>query len=62
MERFTAAYPGRIARDASGALAYLAANRAELEVAEERWPKIMFHTLREITAGAERELADSSLR
>ncbi|MDA1117564.1 MAG: peptide chain release factor 3 [Proteobacteria bacterium] len=62
MQRFMAAYPGRIARDASGALAYLAANRAELEVAEERWPQIAFHTLREITSGAERELADSSLR
>ncbi len=62
MDRFLAAYPGRIARDASGALAYLAANRAELEVAEERWPTIVFHTLREITAGAQRELAESSLR
>jgi peptide chain release factor 3 len=62
LERFIAAYPGRIAHDASGAPAYLAANRAELEVAQERWPQIAFHTLREITAGAEREFAESGLR
>ncbi|MGE3160881.1 MAG: peptide chain release factor 3 [Burkholderiales bacterium] len=62
MKRFIAAYPMRIARDASGALAYLAANRAELEVAEERWPQIEFRDLREITAGAEGELAESGAR
>jgi peptide chain release factor 3 len=53
MKRFIAAYPMRIARDASGALAYLAANHAELSVAEERWPQIRFRALREITAASD---------
>lgn len=60
LERFMAAYPARLAQDASGALAYLCAHRAELEATEERWPRIEFRALREITAGAERELAESS--
>jgi peptide chain release factor 3 len=59
LERFMAAYPARLAQDASGALAYLCAHRAELEATQERWPRIEFRALREITAGAERELAES---
>jgi peptide chain release factor 3 len=55
LERFVAAYPGRMAQDASGALAYLCAHRAELEATRERWPRIEFRALREIAAGAASE-------
>jgi peptide chain release factor 3 len=47
LERFAAAYPHLIVRDAAGVLAFLAPTRAELEVRQERWDKIRFHTLRE---------------
>ena len=55
LERFMAAYPARMARDASGALAYLCAHPAELEATRERWPRIGFRALREIAAGTPRE-------
>jgi peptide chain release factor 3 len=53
LERFIAAYPARMARDASAALAYLCAHRAELEATQERWPRIEFRALREIAAADE---------
>jgi peptide chain release factor 3 len=59
LERFMAAYPARLAQDASGALAYLCAHRGELEATQDLWPRIEFRALREITAGAEGELAES---
>ena len=37
-----------LALDASGALTYLAPNLANLRLAEERWPEIMFHATREL--------------
>jgi peptide chain release factor 3 len=55
LERFMAAYPARLARDASGALAYLCSHRAELEATQERWPRIEFRALREISSGAQGE-------
>jgi peptide chain release factor 3 len=55
LERFMAAYPGRLAQDASGALAYLCSHRAELEATQERWPRIEFRALREISTGAQGE-------
>jgi peptide chain release factor 3 len=60
LERFMATYPARMAQDASGALAYLCAHRAELEATQERWPRIEFRALREIAAGAEDENAGFS--
>jgi peptide chain release factor 3 len=53
--RFTDAYPHLIARDAAGVLTYLAPTKAELEVRQERFPKIRFHTLREYS-GLEEEV------
>ena len=37
-----------LALDASGALTYLAPNLANLRLAEERWPEVMFHATREL--------------
>ena len=37
----------RVAHDAVEAPAFLAAHKAELEVAHEHWPRIRFHSLRE---------------
>jgi peptide chain release factor 3 len=56
LERFQAAYPGRMAEDASGALAYLCSHRAELEATRDRWPRIEFRALREIPSGAQGEI------
>ncbi|MGQ5523246.1 peptide chain release factor 3 [Chitinimonas sp. PSY-7] len=39
-----------LARDAADNLAYLAPNRVNLELAQERWPKIQFHATREHAA------------
>ena len=47
VDRFVRAYPHLVARDAGGVLTFLAPTRAELEVWQERWNKIRFHTLRE---------------
>jgi peptide chain release factor 3 len=60
LERFMAAYPARMAQDASGALAYLCGHRAELEATRERWTRIEFRALREIAAAAEDEDAGFS--
>ncbi len=53
--RFTDAYPHLIARDAAGVLTFLAPSKAELEVRQERFNKIRFHTLREYS-GLEEEV------
>ena len=47
LERFIRAFPHLVARDAGGVLAFLAPGKAELEVWQERWDKVRFHTLRE---------------
>jgi len=49
IDRLVAAYPHLIARDAAGVLAFFAPSRAELEVRQERFEKIRFHTQREYT-------------
>jgi peptide chain release factor 3 len=36
-----------VARDAAGNLAYLAPNRVNLQLTQERWPKLVFHETRE---------------
>jgi peptide chain release factor 3 len=47
MKRFIEANAHRVAHDAVEAPAFLAAHKAELEVAHEHWPRIRFHSLRE---------------
>src|SRR3954462_7389635 len=47
LERFVRAFPHLVARDAGGVLALLAPSKGELEVWQERWDKVRFHTLRE---------------
>jgi peptide chain release factor 3 len=47
LKRFIDAYPHLIANDAAGVPTFLAPTKAELEVRQERWTKIQFHTLRE---------------
>jgi peptide chain release factor 3 len=47
LERFIRAFPHLVARDAGGVLAFLAPSKAELEVWQQRWDKVRFHTLRE---------------
>jgi peptide chain release factor 3 len=47
LERFIEANAHRVARDAVGAPAFLAAHELEIKVAIEQWPKIRFHALRE---------------
>jgi peptide chain release factor 3 len=47
MKRFIDANAHRVAHDAVQAPAFLAAHKAELEVAYEHWPSIRFHALRE---------------
>jgi peptide chain release factor 3 len=41
---------GNLAFDASGALAYIAPNRVNLQLAMDRWPKVRFHATRELQA------------
>ncbi|MBI5611604.1 MAG: peptide chain release factor 3, partial [Gammaproteobacteria bacterium] len=36
-----------LARDGAGELAYLAPTRVNLQLTQERWPEIVFHTTRE---------------
>ena len=36
-----------VAIDAAGSLAYLAPNRVNLDLTQERWPKVVFHETRE---------------
>jgi peptide chain release factor 3 len=47
LKRFIEANAYRIAHDAVGAPAFLAAHEVEIRVAAEQWPKIRFHALRE---------------
>ena len=47
LDRFIAAYPHLIARDAAGVLVFLAPGKVELEMRQERFDKIAFHALRE---------------
>jgi peptide chain release factor 3 len=54
IRRLVDAYPHLIVKDAAGVLAFLAPSKAELEVRQERYDKIRFHTLREYS-GLEEE-------
>jgi len=47
LKRFLDANTHRVAHDASGAPAFLASMRAELDVAADMWPAIRFHATRE---------------
>ena len=47
LQRFIDANSHRVAHDAVGAPAFLAGNAIEIDVAQEQWPKIKFHALRE---------------
>jgi peptide chain release factor 3 len=53
--RFLDSYAHRIAHDVAGVPAFLATNRFELTVAEERWTDIRFHRMREHAGLAEVE-------
>jgi len=47
LKEFMHAYPQRLARDAADALAYLCTSPYDVRLAQERFPKIEFHPLRE---------------
>ncbi|GAB4396939.1 MAG: peptide chain release factor 3 [Rhodoferax sp.] len=47
LQEFVNAYPQRMARDAADALAYLCTSPYDVRLAQERFPKIHFHPLRE---------------
>jgi peptide chain release factor 3 len=47
LREFTHAYPQRMALDAAGTLAYLCTSPYDVRLAQERFPKIHFHPLRE---------------
>ena len=47
MQEFINAYPQRMARDAANTLAYLCTSPYDVRLAQERFPKIHFHPLRE---------------
>jgi peptide chain release factor 3 len=47
LRAFTDAYPARMARDAAETLAYLCTSPYDVRLAQERFPKIHFHPLRE---------------
>lgn len=47
LKQFEQANHRRLARDASGALTFLAPSRQILELAREKWPELIFHTTRE---------------
>ena len=49
LKRFTDNYAHKIAHDVAGVPAFLATHPAEIQVAEDRWPAIRFHALREHT-------------
>ena len=55
LREFEAAYPTRMAHDAAGALAYLCTSPYDVRLAQERFPKIHFHPLREIGRASCRE-------
>jgi peptide chain release factor 3 len=44
---FVNAYPARMARDAANTLAFLTTSQYDVRLAQERFPKIHFHPLRE---------------
>lgn len=56
LRAFENAYPLRLAHDAAGALAYLCTSPYDVRLAQERFPKITFHPLRE-HAGMELQMA-----
>ena len=56
LRAFEDAYPLRMARDAADALAYLCTSPYDVRLAQERFPKIQFHPLRE-HAGMELQTA-----
>jgi peptide chain release factor 3 len=47
LQEFVNAYPQRMARDAANTLAYLCTSPYDVRLAQERFPKIHFHPLRE---------------
>ncbi len=47
LQEFVNAYPQRMARDAADTLAYLCTSPYDVRLAQERFPKIHFHPLRE---------------
>ena len=47
LQRFINANSGKLALDAADTYAYLMPSRYDLQVTQERWPKIRFHPLRE---------------
>jgi len=47
LREFTNTYPQRLALDAAGTLAYLCTSPYDVRLAQERFPKIHFHPLRE---------------
>jgi len=47
LRQFEAAYPARMAHDAAGALAYLCTSPYDVRLAQERFPDVAFHPLRE---------------
>ena len=47
LRKFRDAYPQRMAHDAADALAYLCTSPYDVRLAQERFPKIHFHPLRE---------------
>ena len=47
LRAFTDAYPLRLAHDAADTLAYLCTSPYDVRLAQERFPKIHFHPLRE---------------
>ncbi|MEO7106319.1 MAG: peptide chain release factor 3 [Rhodoferax sp.] len=47
LQEFVHAYPARMARDAADTLAYLCTSPYDVRLAQERFPKIHFHPLRE---------------
>ncbi len=47
LREFTSTYPQRLAIDAAGTLAYLCTTPYDIRLAQERFPKIEFHPLRE---------------
>jgi len=57
LERLTAAYPNLVARDGAGVLAFLAPGKVELELRQQRFDKIRFHTQREYSGLEEETLA-----
>lgn len=50
MKRFQQSNANRLARDAAGALAFMAPNRSILDLTLEKWPEIAFHSTREVGA------------